>query len=207
MSAELATGRWPVSRIRTFGRLCLWAGILGAVSGVYLAVVPPAVGPERFSYPLDTTGHQAIQLWFAVQHLGLILGLAALPASGALGAARYGRYGLAVALAGLVVLTGAELWAIALAGAAMDSPQLVPLNAAYGIASTLAGAGLVAAGIAAVRSGGWSGWPRYLPLALGVWVFVPMFPAMMGPFVAARLAITGWMLLFAFLGGVLARHG
>ena len=206
MVTELATGSLSVSRIRLYGRICLWAGILGAASGIYLAVVPPVVGPERFSYPLDTTGHQVIQAWFAVQHIGLILGLLALPASGAIGAARYGRLGLYVAVAGLVILTGAELWAITAADAAMGSAQLAPLDTAYGIASTMAGVGLVAAGIAAVRSGRWQGWARYLPLALGIYVFVPMFPAMFGPFVAARLAITGWMLLFAALGWVLAHH-
>lgn len=205
MATELATGSPSVSRIRLYGQICMWAGILGAASGIYLAVVPPVVGPERFSYPLDTGGHQLIQAWFAVQHIGLILGLLALLAGGALGSARHGRIGLYVAVAGLVVLTGAELWAIAAADAAMDSPALAPLNTAYGIATTLAGVGLVVAGIAALRSGRWTGWARYLPLALGIYVFVPMFPAMFGPFVAARLAITGWMLLFAALGWVLAR--
>lgn len=205
MAAELATGSPSASRIRTYGLICLWAGLLGAASGVFMAVVPPVVGPERFSYPFDAGAHQRIQAWFAVQHIGLILGLLALLASGALGTARYGRVGLYVAVAGLVVLTGAELWAIAAADAALDSPALAPLNTAYGIASTLAGAGLVAAGIAALRTGRWTGWARYLTLALGIYVFVPMFPAMFGPFVAARLAITGWMLLFAALGWVLAR--
>ena len=50
----------------------------------------------------------------------------------------------------------------------------------------------------------WQGWSRFVPLGLGVWVFVPMLPALAGPFVAARLAITGWMRLFALLGWRLA---
>ena len=37
-------------------------------------------------------------------------------------------------------------------------------------------------------------------LVAGIFVLVPMMPALMGPFVLARLAITGWMLLFAALG-------
>lgn len=207
MVPELATGSPSVSRIRLYGQICLWAGILGAASGIYLAVVPPAVGPERYSYPLDVAGHQLIQVWFVVQHVGLILGLLALLASGALGAARYGRLGLFVALAGMVILTGAELWAITVAEAAVGSAQTAPLDTTYGIASMLSGAGLVAAGVAVVRAGRWTGWARWLPLALGVWVFVPMIPAIMGPFVAARLAIVGWMVLFAALGWVLARLG
>jgi len=206
MSTQLSTGTWPASRIHRFGRICLWAGILGAASGIYLAFVPPTVEPEIFSYPLDSRGHQAIQLWFAVQHVGLMLGLAALLAEGALGQARYGRWGLGVALAGLALLTVAELWAIPLADAIIGSSQLAALDATYGIASTLAGGGMIAAGIAAVRAGRWQGWARFVPLALGIYVFLPMFPAMMSSFIAARLAITGWMLLFAALGWVLMRR-
>ncbi|HEX2185483.1 MAG TPA: hypothetical protein VHN78_08250 [Chloroflexota bacterium] len=37
-------------------------------------------------------------------------------------------------------------------------------------------------------------------LAAGIYVFVPMTPALMGPFLLTRLAITIWMLLFAALG-------
>jgi hypothetical protein len=42
-------------------------------------------------------------------------------------------------------------------------------------------------------------------LALGIYVFLPLTPAIMGPFVAGRLAIGGWMLLFAVLGLGLTR--
>ncbi len=37
-------------------------------------------------------------------------------------------------------------------------------------------------------------------LALGIYLFAPMTPAIFGPFVVARLAIGGWVLLFAALG-------
>ena len=60
-------------------------------------------------------------------------------------------------------------------------------------------------GVATLRARRAPGAGRWLPLALGVWVFVPMFPALMAGHVPARLAITGWMLLFAALGLVLAR--
>ena len=51
------------------------------------------------------------------------------------------------------------------------------------------------------RAHAWEGWRRGVVLALGVWVFVPMFPALIvTPTDGARLAIGGWMLLFAALG-------
>jgi hypothetical protein len=42
-------------------------------------------------------------------------------------------------------------------------------------------------------------------LTLGVYVFVPLFPAVIGPMVQGRIAIGVWMLLFAALGIALVR--
>ena len=60
------------------GAICLAAGILGAVSGVFLAVYPGQVSEEMFSYPLTPGGFAVIQIWFFVQHIGLLAGIAAL---------------------------------------------------------------------------------------------------------------------------------
>lgn len=187
---------------RRGGRLCLWAGLLGAASGVFLAVVPPAVDEDRYSYPLTAAGFVLIQCWFVVQHLGLIAGLVALGRSGAAGAR---RLGLRLAIGGLALLTVTEALAIGAADSAYPTSRTDLLDAAYGVSVTLAGIGLIFLGIAIVRARCWSGRSRWLPLATGIYVFVPMFPAMFGGFVAARLAITGWMLLFALLGWTLAR--
>ena len=57
----------------------------------------------------------------------------------------------------------------------------------------------------------WTGapWLPALVLLLGLFVFVPLTPAIMGElggaFVSGRLAIGGWMLLFSVLGYVLTR--
>ena len=45
----------------------------------------------------------------------------------------------------------------------------------------------------------------FLVLALCVYVFLPLTPAIMGSFTAGRLGIGGWMLLFAILGYGLTR--
>jgi hypothetical protein len=75
----------------------------------------------------------------------------------------------------------------------------------YGVFSILiGGAALVAEGIAVGRAGVWLGWRRWLPLVMGVWVFVPMLPALASSFTGARFAIAGWMLLFAALGWALS---
>ena len=86
LSIERAPGDETAS-MRVPGRLCLWAGALGVASGVFLAVVPPAVVEDRYSYPLTAVGFVLIQCWFVVQHLGLLAGIVGL-----------GRIGTATAL-------------------------------------------------------------------------------------------------------------
>lgn len=187
--------------VALLARLCLWAGILGAASGVFLAVYPPDVDSSRFSYPLTATAFVAIQVWFAVHHLGLLAGIEAVrrlnPGPP--------KLGIWLALAGLAMLAAMELLAISAADSPYPGPRTDLLDAGYGISSTVIGIGLVWGGIAISRSQLRSGWHRWLVLATGVYVFVPMFPAMFSGFLAARLAITGWMLLFAVLGWSLAR--
>ena len=57
-------------------------GILGAGSGIFLAVYPAQVSEDMFSYPLTAGGFTAIQIWFFVQHIGLLAGIAALAPRG-----------------------------------------------------------------------------------------------------------------------------
>ena len=149
---------------RLAGWLCFWAGLLGAASGVFLAVVPPAVTADRFSYPLTPAAFALIQVWFVVQHLGLIAGVEGLRRSGALGTA---RSGVVLAFAGLGLLTLMEVLAIGAAGSTYPGPGTALLDAGYGIASVVSGLGLFAGGVAVLRSRSWGSWHRWLPLMLG----------------------------------------
>ena len=187
---------------RLAGLLCLWAGLLGAASGLVLAVVPPGVHASRYSYPLNAPAFAAVQGWFFVQHLGLIAGLVGMRNAGAVGRR---RLGFVVAMTAMGLLTIMELLAISAAWSVIPNRRTELLDAGYGLACAVSGIGLVVMGIEALRFGAWRGWRRCLPLALGIYVFVPMFPAMFSGFVAARLGITGWMLSFAALGWALTR--
>ena len=55
-----------------------------------------------------------------------------------------------------------------------------------------------------LRARVWDGWRRWLPLALGIWVFVTLMPAEGLGGGSAEAAMAGWMLLFAALGWCLA---
>lgn len=185
---------------RQAANLALWTGLIGAAAGIYLSLVPASVPDDRYSYPLSATGHIWMQVFFGIHHVGLVVALAALWASGAAGQNRTATVGHYLGLGGMILLSVTELLAISAAESPLEGSRADQLGVAYGLSCTLVGVGLVLVGIAVMRSGRWNGWRRYVPLAIGAWVFVPLFPALAGPFVLARLAIVGWMLLFAALG-------
>jgi hypothetical protein len=194
-----------VSMVALSGWVALVAGILGVASAALLIVVEPAVGRDRFSYPFSPGGFAVAQVWFFVHHFGLLAGLYGLWRSGAVGTSRLGRWGALGAMAGMGLLTVTELVAIGGADAAYPSPQTGTIGALYGIATMLTGVTLIMAGIAVIKTRRWQGWRRVIPLILGVYVFVPLTPALFASFVLARLAIGGWMLGFAFLGWALVK--
>lgn len=84
-----------------------------------------------------------------------------------------------------------ELVAIIAATHPMDAPMVAVLGAVYGVVTVVIGAGLVALGVSALRSGVLVDWRRWIPLSLGVWVFFPMLPGIAVSFLAARLTIAG----------------
>ena len=201
---QLEVGTLPANTIPAWvsraGAVCLAAGILGAVSGVFLAGYPAQVSKDMFSYPLTAGGFTAIQIWFFVQHLGLLAGLAALARAAVMAQGRSARWGSGLAVSGMALLAVTELIAITARNSTYPGDGTGLLDVLYGVSSVAVGVGLIFAGIAVRRRGLWTGWRGVVVLVAGIFVFVPMMPALMGPFVLARLAITGWTLLFAALG-------
>jgi len=194
----------PPNVVRTLGLLCVLAGALGVASAAVLLVIDPAVGSDRFSYPFTPAGFVVAQAWFSIHHLGLLAGLLGLWWSGLAGSGRLGRVGSWTAIGGMAMLAINELLAISASGSSAAVANAGPIGALYGVASTLIGVGLILAGVAVLQTGRVTDWRRYVPLALGIFVFVPMLPALFASFVLARLAIGAWMLGFAVLGWVVA---
>ena len=189
-----------VASVRSAGAVCLAAGILGAVSGIFLAVYPGQVSEDMFSYPLTAGGFTVLQVWFFVQHLGLLAGIAALVRAEVMAPGRSTRWGVGLAVFGMALLAVTELIAITARNSTYPGDGTGLLDVLYGVSSVAVGVGLILAGLAVRRGGRWSGWRGLVVLVAGIFVFVPMMPALVGPFVLARLAITVWMLLFAALG-------
>jgi hypothetical protein len=199
--ATISAARSPL--VRTAGLLCIAGGALGAVGGIVTAVVPPAVDIGRFSYPYTPGGFVVAEASFAVSHLLVLAGVLGIARSGAAGTGWLGRSGLAIAGLGWLLLTGCEVWAMTLASSPYPSPATDPLDTGYGVASIAVGVGFVVAGIAVVRAKVWTGWPRYLPLACGVAVFVLVIPGVFGTFLVGRIVLVIWLLMFVALGRAL----
>jgi hypothetical protein len=70
------------------------------------------------------------------------------------------------------------------------------------------GIGMVLAGVAVLRAGRWSGWRRFVPLALGAYMFVVFLPVVIatGSDAGFFAAVTGLDLLSAALGLAVVRE-
>lgn len=183
---------------------CFWGGLVGFAQAIAVIAMPTSTSEERYSFPFTEGGYVAAQLSFFLQHLPLIAGLALLLSLPLVRRSRGAKAGIAAGLVGMVLLAVMELVAISAAGEATGSSRAELVNGLYGVPTILTGVGLLAGGIALLRSNAASPdtapWVPLVVTFLGAWVFVPLLPAIMGPHVLGRLAIGGWMLLFAALG-------
>lgn len=130
-----------------------------------------------------------------VIHVAELAGVIALLLSGAAGTGWLGRTGLGAAVLGQVVLVVAEL-------VYPGDPDLG--DQLFGVGPVLSALGMVAAGVAVLRAGTWTGWRRFTPLAVGLWSIVVLTPALVvsggPPAPVALWAIAGWDLTWLLLG-------
>ena len=191
------------SFVRTAGLLCLIGGVIGVISAVVMAFIPPTVSPDLYRYPFTLTGFLVAQFVFMSNHMLLLVGILGLARSGVAGTGLLGHVGLWISVAGMAALTLCEVGAMTLATAPYPSPGTDFMDMAYGVASILIGVGLTLVGVAVVIAGEWAGWRRFVVLVCGVAVFVIVIPGVFGPFLAGRLVLAAWMLMFAALGWAL----
>ena len=175
-------------------------------ASVLLSTVSPAVPVDRYSYPMDAEGHTVMQVCFFLHHLLLVWGLWAVWRSGAAGHGRLATVGGIGSVVAMTLLAVQELVTISVRDDLVTSDAANAVNSSYGIVSILNGVALIVLGVAVLRARRWTGWARWLPLVLGIYVFVPLTPAIFGPFVVGRAAIGLWLALFGVLGVALARE-
>ncbi len=195
--------------VHTAAAWCLAAGLVGVAQAALVLAWPKQVSIDRFSYPFTSAGFVIAQATFALQHIPLAIGVAALGSLPAVRRSRTARIGVVVAVVGLALLALLEVIAMSAYGDAEHSSYGNLILNAYTAPVLLVGIGLTAAGVALLRQGraAWTDapWMPWLVLALGVYVFFPLSPAISGSFDAGRLGIGGWMLLYTLLGYGLLR--
>lgn len=196
--------RTPSATGQRAGIITIAGGALGVLCAAAVLLTPPMVSSTRFSYPFDVTWFVVAQLLFALQHLAMVAGVVGLYALLAT-PTRLWRAALATAGGGLVLLIGCEIFGLFAATATNDSAMGQAASTAYGLPTVLVGVGFVLFGSVIGRRG-LLPWGRWIPLAVGLYVFVVLIPALLGPDVAGRLALGGWMMLYLLLGVALWRR-
>lgn len=194
------------SRQRTLAAIGIAAALLGTAAAGLLIGWEPQVPTDQFSYPFEPGGFAVIQTLFFVQHLPLAVLLALLWTSGVAGRSSLAKVGAVGSAASMLGLAVTELIAIPSAEETYPGSGTLHLDILYTVTSIGIGLFAILAGIATLRAKVWTGWERWLPLAIGVYVFVVLTPGIMLGFDAGRLVIGAWMLLFAALGWVFMRR-
>lgn len=136
-------------------------------------------------------------VWLGV-HTLVLGGLIGLDRLGVTGDSRLGKGGLRLAIAGRVLFLTAEGVAIAVA---KDDIVLFP------VAAVTTALGMLAAGAAIISARRLTGWQRYLPITVGAYPFIFMFPVLALTGVRPDLAVTGWGLTFVGVAAALWTAG
>jgi hypothetical protein len=152
-------------------------GIVGAAATaiggfVVQAFVQPSttVPQDMWSYPLTSSELVRNSVVYAVLHVLVFVGLLGFARSGLAGTGRAARIGLALAIAGTALLFASELASIPIRDQHADDTGAAVVGGMYGLASVLIAIGFVTAGITTVRARLWTGWRRWTPLAVGIWM-------------------------------------
>jgi hypothetical protein len=153
------------------------------------------VSEEQLSYPWAGATAITTSLIWGVTQVLIVVGLMAFARSGAAPTAA-GRVGGRLAVTGAVLYVVAHALSLVGYDARLNDPISVAVLTCFGAGTLLTTVGLIMAGTATLRSGVWSGWRRYSPLALGVWMvamlplqFTVALPVAVGVYAAATMAL------------------
>ena len=167
------------------------------------------ISEEQLSYPwADATAITTSLVWGTTQVL-FVIGLVAFARSGA-APSRAGLVGGRLAVAGSLLYVVAHALSLVAYDAALDDPIAVAVVSCFGVGTLLTAVGLIMAGTAALRSGTWSSWRRWTPLALGIWTaaimplqFTPALPVAVGIYALAAMALGLSMIIEGLVRGSL----
>jgi hypothetical protein len=182
-------------------RLLVAGGILGTAIALLEMLIPPAVGPELWSYPHTATGFVLKQIPIVISHILTAVGILAL--TELVRSSRAGLMGIRMAAAALWLFAVCEVAAAAITGVRADSVPAAVVGAAFGVTSLVYAIGAVAGGVALVRSRARQPWARWSLLTSGVFVLAVVDPATFAGNLTIRyLALTLWGLMFCWIAAL-----
>ena len=161
-------------------RSSLWPGVMTVVAGAVffdgalLTAVyrgSSSVSEDQLSFPWQGATALATSLIWGAAGALLVVGLVAFARTGAPAGGR-GRAGARLAVAGGAVFVAAHGVSVFAYDASTDDAVAIVAMSLFGVGTLLQATGLLAAGVATLRSGVWSGWRQATPLALGVWMIL-----------------------------------
>ena len=169
-----------LSKVRTAGVLCAVGGAGWLVNGVVSLVLSQ---PSGAAFAISEV------FWIGI-HVLLLIGVVGLALWGVV-PGWFGGIALGIALLGRVDFVLAEIHSLSIGD---DTSFLLPLGA------LITAVGMTLVGIAVLRAKRWGGWQRFMPLLVGVYPFMTLFPFIFITSEPSMLAITGWGLPWLLLG-------
>lgn len=162
---------------------------LGSLVGIPIGIATATVAPQLAVPGSTAFGWSGVVLTLA--HLAVLFGVAALAASPAARPGWLKNIGFAATLAGLAAQA---------LGEALIRFDMSLGNVFFTACMPLMGAGMILVGVAVIRTGAWSGWRRFAPLASGLYIPIVLIPA----FVIAKgpsfIALAGFAAVYSVLG-------
>lgn len=200
LTAKQITTVDSVRFIRTAALCCIAGAVIATIGTVVTELLPSAVPPTAASAPYTPTLFPLTQIVWAISYALIWLGIVGLARSGAAGDGWLGRIGLWLAMLGQGALALGNLGFAFLATATVTDPLYLFLDMWMGIASLMTAIGLILAGLAVWRTGRWQGWARWLPLFIGLYVFVVFLPTLTLAPDFFRWPLAVWSASFGLLG-------
>jgi hypothetical protein len=163
----------------------------------------PAVAKEVWSHPWSSSTFVVVTLLWGTAQLSLLPAVLGLRSVRATGRSRPERVGVAMAVAGTLLIALGDLVSIPVRDQTIHDLPVQLVGGMFGLGTLASAVGFLVYGVSAIRSRRWTGWSRYVPVGIGVWCaallalqLTPVFPAM----------VTGYYVGFALLGWVLVRE-
>ena len=189
----------PLAAVLPSAAALLYAGIQIDAGVVVASLRSIALVPhDRLNFPLSGTQASTAEAVWGISQLAFLVALVAFRRRTAVASSRPGRFGSRLAVAGGVLFLGGHVVCLFFRDVLVSDPAGVVAVSLFAVGSVFIAIGFLAAGVAVLRGGLWSGWRRYTPMAVGAWmaVMIPLqFTSLLQVAVAVHALTVGALAL------------